>query len=96
MKLTKAQVEHIAKLAKLKLTDEEVERFAHQLTDILSYVEMLKELDTSGVPETCQVTGLSNVTREDETRAPICTPDELLDCSPLPKLDHQIRIKRIM
>lgn len=96
MKLTKEQVEHIAQLAKLKLTEEEVERLANQLTDILSYMDVLKELDTTGVPETSQVTGLSNVTRSDEARPLLCTPDELLECSPLPKVDHQIRIKRIM
>lgn len=96
MKLTKEQVEHIANLAKLKLTPEEVERFASQMTDILSYVEILGELDTKGVPETSQVTGLLNVSREDEARGVLATPDELLECSPLPKVDHQIRIKRIM
>ncbi|MFA4814969.1 MAG: Asp-tRNA(Asn)/Glu-tRNA(Gln) amidotransferase subunit GatC [Candidatus Gracilibacteria bacterium] len=110
MKLTKEQVEKIAQLARLKLTDEELERYAGQLTDILTYVEVIKELDTTGVPETSQVTGLMNVTRKDEARGggklvpsgasssyvqgPL--PDELLECSPLEKVDHQIRIKRIM
>jgi len=96
MKLTKEQVEHIAQLAKLKLTEEDVERLANQLTDILTYVDVLKELNTTGVPETSQVTGLSNVTRGDEVRPLLCTPDELLECSPLPKVDHQIRMKRVM
>lgn len=96
MKLTKEQVQHIARLARLKLTPEEEERYAAQLTDILTYVEVLKELDTKGVPETSQVTGLSNVTREDEPRGELATSDELLECSPLSKVDHQIRIKRIM
>ena len=96
MKLSKEQVQHIARLARLKLTPEEEELYAGQLTDILTYVEVLKELDTKGVVETSQVTGLSNVTREDEARGVLATPDELLECSPLPKVEHQIRIKRIM
>ena len=96
MKLTKEQVQHIARLARLKLTPEEEERYAGQLTEILNYVEVLKELDTKGVPETSQVTGLSNVTREDEARGVLATADELLECSALPKVDHQIRIKRIL
>lgn len=96
MKLTKEQVEKIARLARLKLSEEEMERYAGQLTDILNYVDVLKELDTTGVPETSQVTGLTNVTRKDEARGVLATSDELLDCSPLEKTDHQIRIKRIM
>lgn len=96
MKLTKAQIEHLAQLARLKLTPEEVERYSEQLTEILSYVEMLSELDTKEVPETSQVTGLSNVSREDKTSEAWCAPAELLECSPLPKIDHHIRIKRIL
>lgn len=96
MKLTKEQVQKIAQLARLKLTEEEIDRLANQLTDILDYVDILKELDTTGVPETSQVTGLTNVTRKDEARGVLATPDELLECSPLSKVDHQIRIKRIM
>lgn len=96
MKLTLEQIRKIAQLARLELSDEEMERYAGQLTDILSYVEMLKELDTSSVKETSQVTGLSNVTRGDELGVALCTPDELLGCSPLPKDDHQIRVKRVI
>ncbi|MBT6068641.1 Asp-tRNA(Asn)/Glu-tRNA(Gln) amidotransferase subunit GatC [Candidatus Peregrinibacteria bacterium] len=71
MKLTPEQVRHIAQLARLKLNDEEVEKFSHELTDILDWVEMLNEVDTEGlngeegVPETSQVTGLTNVLRAD-------------------------------
>ncbi len=96
MQLTKEQVQKIAQLARLELTDEEMEKYAGQLTSILTYAEMLKELDTSSVAETSQVTGLSNVTRSDELGAALCTADELLECSPLPKDDHQIRVKRVI
>ena len=96
MKLTKEQVQHIAKLARLHLSDEEMERYAGQLTDILTYVEMLKELDTSAVKETSQVTGLAMVARSDDFAETLCTPDELLNCSPLTKDEHQIRVKRVI
>lgn len=96
MKLTKEQVQKIASLAKLKLSDEEVERYADQLTNILTWVEVLKEVDTSGVKETNQVTGLNNVIRTDIVKQDLATPDELLECSPLPKEKHQIKIKRII
>ncbi|MEK9166840.1 MAG: Asp-tRNA(Asn)/Glu-tRNA(Gln) amidotransferase subunit GatC [Patescibacteria group bacterium] len=96
MQLTTEQVRKIAHLARLHLTDEEVELFAGQLTNILDYVEVLKELDTTGVPETNQVTGLTNVLREDVVSQSLCKPDELLECSPLPKDKHQIKTKRVI
>ena len=65
MKLTKKEVEHIAYLARLGLTEEEKGKFAEQLSSILDYVEQLKEVDTKGVEPTHQVSGLTNVFRED-------------------------------
>lgn len=96
MKLTLEQVRRIAHLARLELTEEEEARYASELTAILSYVEMLKELDTAGIPETSQVTGLTNVTRTDEARELLAEPDALLNCSALPQVNHQLRIKRIL
>lgn len=96
MKLTTDQVEKIAQLARLKLSEEEIERYTNQLTNILNYVEVLKEVNTKGIKETNQVTGLSNVTRSDVVRHDLAEPDELLECSPLPKDKHQIKIKRIL
>ena len=60
-------VSHVAKLANLPLKPVEKEKFEKQLSDILSYVKKLKEVDTKNVETTSQVTGLENVTREDET-----------------------------
>jgi aspartyl-tRNA(Asn)/glutamyl-tRNA(Gln) amidotransferase subunit C len=91
MSLTHDDVRHIAKLARLKLSEEEVDVFAGQLTSILGYVDMLREVDTTGVEATAQATGLSNVLRADELRAePLAEPDALLGTSPLPITDHQI------
>ncbi len=66
MELTKPQVQHISELAKLNLSDEEVEKFRRQLSSILEYVELLNEVDTSKVEPTAQTTGLKNVYREDQ------------------------------
>jgi aspartyl-tRNA(Asn)/glutamyl-tRNA(Gln) amidotransferase subunit C len=65
-KLTSDQVKHVAKLAKLQLTDEEIKKFQVQLSEILSYIEELEKVDTQGVDPTSQTTGLLNVFREDE------------------------------
>lgn len=89
--LTADQVRHIAKLARLSLSEEEVTKFAKELTSILGYVDMLREVDTEGVEPTAQVTGQENVLREDEIRAPIALPDALLATSPLPISEHQIQ-----
>lgn len=65
MKLTVEEIEHIATLARLELSEEEKERYAGQLSVILDYIDMLGEVDTEGIEETCQVTGLQDVLRED-------------------------------
>ncbi|MFA6106953.1 MAG: Asp-tRNA(Asn)/Glu-tRNA(Gln) amidotransferase subunit GatC [Patescibacteria group bacterium] len=65
MQLTKKEIEHIAKLARLDLTEAELEKYGGQLSGILGYIDMLKEVDTAGVEPTAQVTGLLNVLRED-------------------------------
>ncbi len=64
--LTKAQVEHVALLARLELSEEEKEKYATQLNDILGHAEKLGELDTSDVPPTAHVLPLRNVMREDK------------------------------
>lgn len=91
MRLTTSQVQHIAKLARLTLTPEEAEKMTEQLGAILSYVDMLGEVDTSKAQPTAQVTGLQTVLREDELRSTDAMPDELLACSPLPLVERQIR-----
>lgn len=61
-----ADVQKLAKLSALTLTDEQVEKMSRELTEILHYVEQLNEVDTEGVEPTYQVNGLENVTRVDE------------------------------
>lgn len=63
--LTKKQVEHVAMLARLELSEEEKEKYATQLSGILEYIEALNKLDTENVPPTAHVLPLKNVFRED-------------------------------
>jgi len=64
-KISLQEVEHIAELARIGLTKEEKERFSEELSDILEYIEQLKEIDTKNIEPVSQVTGLINVVRED-------------------------------
>ena len=64
--LTKEEVIKVAKLARIALTDAEVEKFQKELSTVLDYVEELKQVDVSGLEEVSQVTGLVNVQREDK------------------------------
>lgn len=69
MKISKEEVEHVAKLARLKLTPEEVEKYQGQLGSILEYVEKLNELDVKSVPEMQHAGTAANVFRDDEVEA---------------------------
>ena len=66
--IDRQQVLHVAKLARLKLTDEEVERMADELSSILEHVERINELDLDGVEPTSHVVDVENVLRPDEPR----------------------------
>ncbi|MBN2306363.1 Asp-tRNA(Asn)/Glu-tRNA(Gln) amidotransferase subunit GatC [Candidatus Peregrinibacteria bacterium] len=94
MKLTSDEVKHIAKLARLELSDEEVKKFGEQLSGILSKAKMLEEIDTSKVEPIAQITGLKNVTYKDEVQS--CDlADKLLEQSPMPIQDHMIKVKNV-
>ncbi len=69
MKITRQEVEHVARLARLGLSDEEQERMRDQLDTILTYIDKLDQLDTSGVEPTSHVIPVTNVFREDATRS---------------------------
>lgn len=66
MRLSKDEIKHIANLARLELTDKEIEIYQNQLSGIFSFIDQLKEVDTEMIDPTAQVTGLENVYREDE------------------------------
>ena len=81
MALTEEEVRKIAKLAKLRLTSEEVSRYQAQLLHILNHMAELSRLDTAEVPPTASVLGLVNVTREDEPKSS-GDPERLLSLAP--------------
>jgi aspartyl-tRNA(Asn)/glutamyl-tRNA(Gln) amidotransferase subunit C len=90
--LTKEQVKHVAKLARMKLDDAEIEKFTKQLDKVFGYMDVLNEVDTENVPETSQVTGLLNVLEEDEILPAQSNREELLSSSELPVDSKQVRV----
>ncbi len=81
MKITREEVEHVAKLAKLNMSEEELARMTGQLDTILSYVAKLDELDTAGVTPTTHAFSISNAFREDEVQKSLSV-DEALSNGP--------------
>ena len=73
--IDREQVLHVARLARLELNDEEVERMAVELSSILGHIEKISELDLEGVPETSHVVEVSSALRPDEPRP--CLPREV-------------------
>ncbi len=81
MSLTPDEVRHIARLARLGISEEEVAHLGGQLSSILDYFEQLKELDTDDVPPTAYALDLHNVLRSDET-APCSEPADVFANAP--------------
>ena len=81
MKLNREEVLHIARLARLGLTETEVDRFREQLSNILENFEVLQQVDTTNVPPTAQSIPLQNVLRDDEVAASL-PPAEILANAP--------------
>jgi aspartyl-tRNA(Asn)/glutamyl-tRNA(Gln) amidotransferase subunit C len=77
MRLSRAQVEHVADLAQLALSEAEKELFREQLSSILEYAERLQELDTDAIPPTAAVLPLENVMREDQVQPSLPQADVL-------------------
>lgn len=94
-KLSREDVLKLARLAKLELTDEEVEKFTGEIGEILAYVEQLQKVDVDDLEPTYQVTGLKNVTRPDEAKDYGVTPKELLKNVPAVE-NNQIKVQKIL
>jgi aspartyl-tRNA(Asn)/glutamyl-tRNA(Gln) amidotransferase subunit C len=82
--ITRKEVEHVANLARLQLTEEEAERYTKDLNAILGFAAKLNELDTSNVQPTSHATDVKNVMREDVNR-PSLPVEEVLKNAP----DHE-------
>lgn len=81
MPLTREEVQHIARLARVGLGEEDIARFQEQLSVILDYFERLRQVDTEDVPPTTHTLPLQNVMRDDEPQ-PCLPKDEVLANAP--------------
>lgn len=94
-KLTRDDVLKLARLSRLRISDEEIELFRKELSEILAYVEQLSSVDTNGLKPTAQVTGLENVMRDDTPIEYGATQEELLKNVPEIKASY-IKVKRVI
>lgn len=94
MSLTQEQIKKLANnLSKLRLEDE---KLANNINDILTYVDLLNEVDTSGVTPTVSVVEKENSLREDNEIEKEVSPSELLNCSNQKVVANQIAVSNIM
>ena len=94
MKLSREQVMDIADLAKLDLTEEEIEKFADQLSAVLDYAERLRQLDTDTIPPTASVLPLNNVMRDDESQP--CLPRDQAIANAPAAVDGQFKVDAVL
>lgn len=94
-KLSRDDVHKLAQLVRINLSEEETESFAQEITKILDYVEQLNDVDVKGLKPTNQVTGLSNVWREDELIDYGYTQEDLLKGVPQ-VTDRYIKVGRMI
>ena len=92
--ITREEVEHVARLARLQLTDAELERMRAELDAILAYIDKLRALDVEGVEPTSHAVPLVNVMRDDERR-PSFPLDEMLGNAP-DRVGDLFRVPRII
>ena len=93
MALTIEEVKHVAHLARLRLSEEELNKLQIDLSHILDHIDMLKEVDVSDVPPTAQVTDLVNVMRDDDLRPSLPREDVLANAPE--QRDGMFRVKEI-
>ncbi len=89
--ISKDVIKHLAKLSKIGVSDDEAVKMAKQIGDLVGYIEVLKEVDVSGVEITSQVTGLLNVARDDEV-VEFDDKEGLVGCSSFPIVNNQIKV----
>lgn len=94
-KLTRDDVLKLAQLARLDLTEDEIQEYTEELSAILQYVEQLSAVDVAGLKPTNQVNGLTNVSRSDEIKDYGYAPEKLLENVPAVQ-DNQLKVKRMI
>jgi aspartyl-tRNA(Asn)/glutamyl-tRNA(Gln) amidotransferase subunit C len=93
-RLTREDVAHVASLARLHLSEEELDRFTGQLAEVLDHAADVASLDLAGVEPTAHAMAVTNVLRSDEPRACL-DREEVLDQAPSVE-DHRFRVPRIL
>ena len=93
-RLSRGDVVHVARLARLDLTEEEIDLFTGQVADVLRHAQAVASLETAGVPPTAHPVPLVNVLRDDVAR-PGLDRDEVLAQAPAAE-DHRFRVPRIL
>lgn len=93
--ITQEEVKHIAKLARLGLTEKEIEKFQNELSPILDYIEKLNEVDTANIEPTSHSIKVENVMREDQVKKTKTESKRLMDLAP-DKKDSYIKVKSIL
>lgn len=94
MQITKQEIEHVAKLARLNLSEEDKEKFTQEMGAIIGFVDKLNELDTTGIEPTAHILPIHNVFREDQVR-PSFDRDKLLQNAPQKK-DECILVPKVV
>lgn len=94
MKITRAEVEHVGRLARLALSEEELDSLTGEMDAILDYVEQLKTLDTEGIVPTAHAVPMENAFRADEVRPGFSTEQALSNAPDA--IDNAFRVRRVM
>lgn len=94
-KISRDDVQHLAQLSSLQLSDDEVDGLQADISNILGYVAQLDELDTTGVEPTYQVTDLQNVWRDDVVADSPVSREQLLALSK-ESIDHQVKVPKVL
>ena len=93
--ISRDDVQHLAQLSSLHLSDAELDSLQADLSNILQYVEQLAELDTAGVTPTYQVTDLENVWRDDQVIDSQVTREQLLELAP-EAANNQVKVPKVL
>jgi len=98
-KITEDEIQHVADLARIEISEEEKKKYASEMSAVLGYISQLNEVKTDNIDPTTQVTGLVNVVREDEPRiddakAIADNRRKILECVPLTE-ENYIKVKSV-
>jgi aspartyl-tRNA(Asn)/glutamyl-tRNA(Gln) amidotransferase subunit C len=93
--ISRDDVQHLAQLSSLQLSDDETDALQADISTILTYIQQLAELDTTGVEPTYQVTGLQNVWRDDVVIDSAVHREQLLALAPA-STNHQVKVPKVL